>query len=154
MSIVTICPICQERYNNTRKIPKMLSCGHTICQECLISQKNILHDNRCPLCRQNQSLDNIDNLPTNRLVYDLLYNPQQEEQIFVKEKNKFKIILLGSAGTGKTSLLNRFVNNRFNPLYEVTIGFDFKVSTMKVGEEYIDLQYGIVPALKNFNLYI
>ena len=32
---LTECQICFERYNKTNKEPKILSCGHTFCKECL-----------------------------------------------------------------------------------------------------------------------
>ncbi len=35
-----------------------------------------------------------------------------------------KIIFLGSAGVGKTSIINRLVNNKFDESYKVTLGFD------------------------------
>ncbi|MFX0082514.1 MAG: Rab family GTPase [Candidatus Hodarchaeota archaeon] len=37
----------------------------------------------------------------------------------------FKIIIVGSAAVGKTSLLHRFVENKFNFRYKLTIGADF-----------------------------
>ena len=139
MSKVTECPICLERYNNKLKIPKILSCGHTFCKQCLISLKNKSDDYKCSICRKNQPLDNIDNLSTNLVIYDLLYNPEQDEDIFIEEKNNFKIILLGSTFTGKTSLINRFVNKKFVPDYEATIGVDIKTAKINVGEKYIGL---------------
>jgi small GTP-binding protein len=37
----------------------------------------------------------------------------------------FKVILIGSGAVGKTSLLHRFVENKFNFRYKLTIGADF-----------------------------
>ena len=37
----------------------------------------------------------------------------------------FKVILIGSAAVGKTSLLHRFVENNFSFRYKLTIGADF-----------------------------
>ena len=45
----------------------------------------------------------------------------------------FKVILVGSAAVGKTSLLHRFGENNFNFRYKLTIGADF---LSKVIEEY------------------
>jgi len=38
---------------------------------------------------------------------------------------KFKIIIIGPAAVGKTSIINRFVHNRFTTKYQFTIGVDF-----------------------------
>lgn len=44
------CPICYDPYNDKEKIPRILSCGHTFCQNCLMDLRtsNIL---TCPTCR-------------------------------------------------------------------------------------------------------
>ena len=38
---------------------------------------------------------------------------------------KFKIIFLGDQGVGKSSILNRFAQDKFEPEYQATIGLDF-----------------------------
>lgn len=37
----------------------------------------------------------------------------------------FKYILVGSSGSGKSSLMDRFVNNSFNDIHDMTIGVEF-----------------------------
>ena len=32
---------------------------------------------------------------------------------------KYKIVLLGDQSTGKTAIINRFINDTFNPAYDV-----------------------------------
>ena len=52
----------------------------------------------------------------------------------------FKVILIGDSNTGKTSLINRFVNNTFDEKYLCTIGVDFFMKTIEVDEQTIKLQ--------------
>ena len=140
MSKVTECSICLERYNNSKKIPKVLHCGHTFCQECLLKTKknsdNILE---CPICRKKELFSNVNDLSTNRVIYDLLYNPTQEEDLVIQEKNIYKIIIIGSAFTGKTSLLQRCIKKKFSEEYHVTLGADFQSYKIKIDDEYICL---------------
>jgi GTPase SAR1 family protein len=37
------------------------------------------------------------------------------------EKKTFKITFLGMSGSGKTCIINRLVNNSFNPVYDPTL---------------------------------
>jgi len=43
----------------------------------------------------------------------------------------FKVIIVGAAAVGKTSLLHRFVENKFNFRYKLTIGADFLSKVME-----------------------
>ena len=54
--------------------------------------------------------------------------------------NKFKIILIGESGTGKTSILLRFTENRFNEHHLPTIGVDFKSKWLLFDKKSIKLQ--------------
>jgi small GTP-binding protein len=44
----------------------------------------------------------------------------------------FKVIMLGDASTGKTSISNRYINGTFNPNVKLTVGVDFYVKTLDV----------------------
>lgn len=46
----------------------------------------------------------------------------------------FKILLIGDAGVGKSSILLRFTEDIFNEALQSTIGVDFKVKVMEVAE--------------------
>ncbi|CDW86971.1 ras-related protein rab-35-like [Stylonychia lemnae] len=51
---------------------------------------------------------------------------------FQEYENVFKIIMIGSSFTGKTSLLFRFVNDSFDKGYLNTVGVDLKTVTLKI----------------------
>ena len=42
-----------------------------------------------------------------------------------RKKVLLKVIILGDSGVGKTSLMNQYVNKKFNTQYKATIGADF-----------------------------
>lgn len=44
------------------------------------------------------------------------------------------------AGVGKTCLLLRFVDDKFSPSFITTIGIDFKVKQVKIGDKKVKLQ--------------
>jgi Ras-related protein Rab-7A len=58
----------------------------------------------------------------------------------MRKKTLLKIILLGEAGVGKTSLMNQFVNRRWSAQYRITIGADFLVKEMVIGGDLCNLQ--------------
>lgn len=57
----------------------------------------------------------------------------------------FKILLLGDAAVGKTSLVQRFVHDRFDSSYLMTIG-------MEPSEKHVDLKDGTRVALSIWDL--
>ena len=46
----------------------------------------------------------------------------------------FKIVIIGDAGVGKTSVIQQFVNRKFDKRYEETIGVEFQVKTFKIND--------------------
>ena len=51
----------------------------------------------------------------------------------------FKVLLVGDSGTGKSSILTRFTDNKFEPDHAATIGVDFKVKVMDVDNRTVKL---------------
>lgn len=51
----------------------------------------------------------------------------------------YKIVLIGDAGVGKTSLLLRFADDIFNQNPLSTIGVDFKIKTLKVDNKIVKM---------------
>jgi len=52
----------------------------------------------------------------------------------------FKLLIIGDAGVGKSSILVRFADNIFTPSYITTIGVDFKIRTIELNGKKIKLQ--------------
>jgi small GTP-binding protein len=52
----------------------------------------------------------------------------------------FKIIIVGDSGVGKSSLLKRAVQNKFDGNYQATIGFEFLLMHFKVNDLRLKLQ--------------
>lgn len=46
----------------------------------------------------------------------------------------------GASGAGKTSLLNRFVDNAFNQQYKATLGADMREKEVTINDETVVLQ--------------
>lgn len=56
-----------------------------------------------------------------------------------EEVPKFKIIFLGDQGVGKSSILNRFANDKFEQDYQATIGLDFHSKNVKIDNQDVRL---------------
>ena len=71
------CPICYDTYNDKDKIPRILLCGHTFCQSCLLDLRtsNIL---TCPTCRKVFSPE-VKNLIRNFTILDYIYNKRDAD---------------------------------------------------------------------------
>ena len=52
----------------------------------------------------------------------------------------FKVLLLGNSDVGKSSLLLRFVDKTWSDSFVPTIGVDFKVKTMNIGDKTVKMQ--------------
>lgn len=53
---------------------------------------------------------------------------------------QIKILMIGDSNVGKTSILMRFVNDKFSSTFISTIGIDFKTKSLIVGNKTIKLQ--------------
>ena len=52
----------------------------------------------------------------------------------------FKFILVGDTAVGKTSIIGRFVENRFDPNHEYTVGIEFACRNVILNNKVIKLQ--------------
>ncbi len=96
-----------------------------------------------------------------------LYNTFKT-QIFLKSKEKekkmpkidftFKILMLGSESTGKTSLSERYITGVFNPDIRLTVGVEFYVKTVEVntkeGKKIVKLQIWDLGGEKRFRFLL
>lgn len=54
-----------------------------------------------------------------------------------------KVVLIGESGVGKTSIIQRYINNIFNPTVSTTGGANFTTKTMKFEEEKQNIKFEI-----------
>lgn len=57
-----------------------------------------------------------------------------------KNAKPYKVILVGSQSVGKSTLLHRIIESKFEPNYTSTIGVDFKTVVVPLGAKQIILQ--------------
>lgn len=53
---------------------------------------------------------------------------------------RYKIVLIGDISVGKTSLMTRFVENKYRDFYEPSVGVDFSSKIVKFRSKPIKLQ--------------
>jgi len=58
----------------------------------------------------------------------------------LKKKVLLKVIILGDSGVGKTSLMNRYVSDKFSQQYKATIGADFLTKEINIDDKAVTLQ--------------
>ena len=64
----------------------------------------------------------------------------------------FKVMLVGDCRVGKSSIFHRFVDARFDPKYIATIGVDFGVRTIEIGNAVAKLQIWDTAGQERFGL--
>ena len=53
---------------------------------------------------------------------------------------RIKVIVIGDSTCGKTSLLRQFVDKRFDPLQDMTVGVDLGFKNIQIGERFFKAQ--------------
>ena len=64
----------------------------------------------------------------------------------------FKIVMIGDSGVGKSCILLRFADDKFNENFYATIGVDFRFKNLTVDDKQIKLQIVIKYIYNIFNL--
>ena len=65
---------------------------------------------------------------------------------------KYKITFLGDQSVGKTSIMNRFLNDTFVEEYQATIGLDFQSKTVDINETNIIFYYMILQERRSLEI--
>eukprot|EP00002_Diphylleia_rotans_P020038 TRINITY_DN3883_c0_g3_i2.p1 TRINITY_DN3883_c0_g3~~TRINITY_DN3883_c0_g3_i2.p1 ORF type:complete len:218 (+),score=48.90 TRINITY_DN3883_c0_g3_i2:60-713(+) len=56
-----------------------------------------------------------------------------------QDEVSFKVVVIGEAGVGKTSIIQRYTKNNFKHNYLATVGVDFHVKNIKLDGKSVDL---------------
>ena len=63
----------------------------------------------------------------------------EDDGVPVEDLLKLKLIVVGNQGTGKSCILNRFVNETFEENYQATIGLDFQSKNITIHDQDVRL---------------
>mmetsp|Transcript_10740 Transcript_10740/g.11799 ORF Transcript_10740/g.11799 Transcript_10740/m.11799 type:complete len:214 (+) Transcript_10740:50-691(+) len=72
-----------------------------------------------------------------------------EQQNGTKEL-RFKVVAVGNAGSGKTSIIQRYVNNNFSKNYKATVGVDFALKVVDLEQTRVYLQLWDIAAQERY----
>lgn len=71
---------------------------------------------------------------------------EDEEDVVIKQ---FKIILLGDGAVGKTSIANRFTDDKFSQNYKQTVGVDFFIKRLNLPRKFAQLSPSCLPLMRS-----
>ncbi|CAF1597450.1 unnamed protein product [Didymodactylos carnosus] len=87
-----------------------------------------------PGARKSQSCSSLN------ILSDLSFNSTKNYSMADDDiLTTLKILIIGESGVGKSSLLLRFTDDKFDPEQPATIGVDFKVKPLDVGGNRVKL---------------
>ena len=65
---------------------------------------------------------------------------EEIEDYTVKEDYKFKIVIVGDTGVGKTGLVRRFIQNTFSKNTKATVGVEFISNSYKINNKILKIE--------------
>ena len=65
---------------------------------------------------------------------------KEAEASLMKEDYKFKIVIVGDSGVGKTNLVKRFIQNTFSSNTLATVGVEFYSNTYSINDKLIKIE--------------
>ena len=84
--------------------------------------------------------DNIEN--NNKIIIEKEEPLSQENKSKAKKaSNDIKIIIVGNSGSGKTSLVNKYIHNKFAQTYSPTIASEFSYKIVKINDKMYRAQF-------------
>ncbi|KAM3614805.1 uncharacterized protein V6R79_019158 [Siganus canaliculatus] len=132
----TECAVCFCTYDNVFKTPKLLSCGHTFCLECL-ARINVtsldLKTLSCPVCRELTELPHGQDLPrlgTNEDIIGKLPPDMQRALSIRFKRSKGKLLLKNPPPTSPTLPTVLALPKKEAP---PAVGSDLHLSAMEQG---------------------
>lgn len=90
-TLTLVCFICQESYDSKQRIPRLLKCGHTLCETCLKGMIAATDEKciKCPLDKEVISIDNdIQSFPKNFALFQLLDESDSARRSEKREKSE------------------------------------------------------------------
>ena len=67
-------------------------------------------------------------------IIKIIKKGKENSKLNISYSFLFKVALIGDSGTGKTSILVRFIDNIFKDDTSTTIGVDFKIVSLDLGD--------------------
>ncbi|XP_033105143.1 tripartite motif-containing protein 2-like [Anneissia japonica] len=119
LSSLLECPLCFESFNNRERLPKMLSCQHTACLECLHKIVGKRTNFVCPTCRSEYKVpdDGVKALANNLTIISMMQHVTQKQRRLSQIK-VFNVQALKRSLLSKIQSLN-FKLSKLDPIAEV-----------------------------------